>query len=183
LQTECEDGAAGGDRYQLLSVTQVADGSRGNHTAGICTPKLFSGFGVEREELSFLGSTEHQIARGREHASLWHAVKLVLPLDFARRGLNRHNRSTSRIIAETHWDAAEKVRSGLIRRIAEIELAGKIPDREVKQFGRRAIGRRVPVRSAFGARGDHSTLTAWTLVRPENWPAFFIDALGPRLIH
>ena len=148
LKRECKDRIAGSDYHLLLASAQITDWVRVHRRARLEMPKRTTRCGVEREKVAFIGTSEHQIARGGEYAGLSHGVQFEFPFQLASVRIHRAD-GAHRIFAND-WalPAAVELRARLVFRVPFEEHAAYIPRGDEEQVRLRTIGGTEPVRTA-----------------------------------
>src|SRR5579872_1794492 len=136
----------------LLIADQERYRVRSYAATGLEIPYRFAGLRIERKEISFGRSAEHQPAPGREHAGPRRRVELEFPSHFAGGCIERPNRTPDIIVRQLALAATGEERPRLIVGLALEISRARLAHRDIKQSGGRAIGWAEPNRSAIQVR-------------------------------
>src|SRR6185437_11748511 len=186
-QRERDVHVACGFENVLLAIHFVADGIGAGGMAELDVPQRLAVFGVESEEVAFVGTAEYQAAGGGKHGDPGGREKFELPLQLRGSSFERANRAIG-LLAEKRANSAaayNPFRWSWFDFSGAFDVVGaRFMDTHVEKSRLRAVRGAGPVNASRDAGVNQgSRAESWLLIRRGNWAAIGIESLCPSFLH
>src|SRR6266849_1748884 len=140
LQRESKERIPGGNADELPAAHQICDRIGADYSAKVLAPHLFSRFGVQREEVTLVAASEHELTCSRKDAGPRFCVELVVPNALAGLRIERANGAVTGVIRKIDEGNASDVpiARGVLLLAFAIDAA-VLPRGKVEKLGQRVV--------------------------------------------